>query len=78
MKKALKLILIFIFIIGIIAIYSFLLLMYGPKNNFRDWLITTALQTRNHKYLATFFYDDETINDSLNRNYIKAFTVNSN
>ena len=78
MKKFLKEILIFIFILGILLIFVFLILLYGPNSKFRDWLITTAMETRSHKYLATTFYDDKTINDSLNRNKIMVFSFDSN
>lgn len=46
-------------------------LLYGPYSNFRNWLITTAMTTMNHKYLATWFYDDETINAVMQDNYVK-------
>ena len=78
MKKFLKGILIFIFILGTIGIYSFLFLIYGPKSSFRDWLINTSISTRSHKYLAKIFFDEETVNDSLLKNDIKAFKFDSN
>jgi len=56
--------------IGILCCFSGLFLMYGPYNGFRDWLITTAMNTMTHQYLATWFYDDATIEDCLNRNRI--------
>ena len=46
-------------------------LLYGPYPNFRNWLITTAMTTMNHKYLATWFYDDETINTVMQDNYVR-------
>lgn len=45
-------------------------LLYGPYPNFRNWLITTAMTTMNHKYLATWFYDDDTIEKILKDNYV--------
>ena len=36
-------------------------LLYGPYNGFRDWLVTKAMTTLNHQYLATWFYSDERI-----------------
>ena len=65
-KRFLSLIFIFI-IVGLICI---LFLLYGPFSIFRDWIITTAMSTMNHQYLATWLYSDETINDCLNRNKI--------
>ena len=46
-------------------------LLYGPYPNFRNWLITTAMTTMNHKYLATWFYDAETINTVMQDNYVR-------
>ena len=54
------------------------LIIYGPNYKFRDWLITTAMSTREHQYLATFFYDANTINDSLIRNSITDFSFCTN
>lgn len=64
-----KIIIVFsiLFIIGC-AVLGFLL--YGPWGGFRDWLITTAMSTMNHQYLAKWFYSDETIQDCLDRNKI--------
>ena len=45
-------------------------LLYGPYSGFRDWLVTTAMTTMNHQYLATIFYSDETINEILENNKI--------
>lgn len=45
-------------------------LLYGPYNGFRDWLVTTAMTTMSHQYLATIFYSDETINEILENNKI--------
>ena len=77
-KTKIKRILIFLFVIGIIGIDIILFLLYGPSLRFRDWLINTAMSTRSHQYLATWFYDDATIQDSLNRNSITDFAFASN
>lgn len=45
-------------------------LLYGPLPKFRNWLVTTAMTTMNHQYLATFFYSDETIKKILEENKI--------
>jgi len=55
----------------VIGLISFLFLLYGPYKNFREWLITTAMTTMNHQYLATIFYDEKTIEDILKQNYVK-------
>ena len=59
-----------LFILGSMGIVSGLTLLYGPWAYFREWLITTAMTTMTHQYYATWFYDDDVINDVLNRNKI--------
>lgn len=68
-KKA-KIILISIITFFILCIGSFLFLLYGPYDRFRNWLITTAMTTMNHQYLATWFYDDKTIQKVLENNQV--------
>lgn len=65
-KKILIIIISFIFL----GLSTSLFLLYGPYNGFRNWLITTAMTTMNHQYLATFFYSDDTINKVLEQNKI--------
>ena len=48
----------------------FLFLLYGPYHGFQDFLVTTAMTTMNHQYLATTFYSDRQIEKILNRNKI--------
>ena len=48
-------------IVFAIICVSILFLLYGPWSGFRDWYITTAMTTMNHKYLAKWFYSDEMI-----------------
>ncbi len=59
-----------IFLLGSLGIITGLTLLYGPWKNFREWLITTAMTTMTHQYYATWFYDEDIINDVLNRNKI--------
>ena len=68
-KKSKKLLM---FLIGFIVtgISGGLFLMYGPYNGFRNWLITTAMTTLNHQYLATWFYSDEVIKEVLDSNKV--------
>ena len=54
-----------------IGVATGLFLLYGPYSGFREWLITTAMTTRSHQYFATWFYDDETINEVLNKNRVQ-------
>lgn len=42
--------------------------LYGPYSGFRNFLITTAMTTMNHQYLATFFYSDDVIYKVLEEN----------
>ena len=56
-KKILIIIISFIFL----GLSTFLFLLYGPYNGFRNWLITTAMTTMNHQYLAKMFYSNKTI-----------------
>jgi len=69
-KKIIKKIIITLVILMILGIGTVGFLLYSPWPNFREWLITTAMTTMNHKYLATWFYSDETIEEVLNRNKV--------
>lgn len=60
-----------ILIIFLIGITSVLFLFYGPISTFREWWITSAMTTMSHKYLAEWFFDEETINRVLNSNRIE-------
>ena len=70
-KKILKRILIVMIILVIVGLSSFTILLYGPYSGFREWLITTAMTTRSHQYLATWFYDDATIKEVLEKNKVQ-------
>jgi len=72
-KKKLKIyekIIIVLAILFVLGSSIVVFLLYGPWGGFRDWLITTAMSTLNHQYLATWFYSDATIQECLNRNRI--------
>ncbi len=72
-KKKIKLwkkIIIVIVVIITVTFCSILFLLYGPYPNFREWLITTAMTTMNHKYYAKWFYSDKTIEEVLSRNKV--------
>ena len=45
-------------------------LLYGPNYKFRDWLVTNAMTTMNHRYLATWFYSDDEIAEVMSRNRV--------
>ena len=59
-------------IVGIYALgcTTFLFIIYGPIDNFRTWLITTAMATMSHQYYCKWFYSDELINAVLGENYV--------
>ena len=83
-KKTNKIVIISISLI-VLCFSSSLFLLYGPYSGFRNWLITTAMTTMNHQYLATFFYSDETIKKVLDANKViesddktDTFLINTN
>lgn len=65
-----KVILIILLGLFITGLGGGLFLMYGPYAGFRNWLITTAMTTMNHQYLATWFYSDEKISEVLANNRV--------
>lgn len=50
--------------------FSIPLVYYGPFNNIRDMIVTTAMTTFSHQYIATAFLSDKTINEIMDRNKI--------
>lgn len=76
-NKKIKIIIIVIISFIAISISSVLFLLYGPYDGFRNWLITTAMTTMNHQYLATSFYSTETINEVLTKNKVIEPTDNT-
>jgi len=54
----------------IIGISCGTFLLYGPWSGFRNLLITTAMTTKSHHYLATWFYSDEEISKVLAYNKV--------
>ena len=54
-------------IIDIFAIFSFFV-VYGTFSWFRDYLVTTAMNTKSHGYLARIFYDEDTIDTIMESN----------
>lgn len=53
-----------------------LVLFYKPVEKFKTWLVTTAMTTMKHQYLAKIFYSDYDIKKVLNRN--KIIEINEN
>ncbi len=44
--------------------------LYGPWTFVRETLITTAMTTMSHQYLARWFYGEDTINEVMSRQYV--------
>ena len=57
-------------ILAILGAGSLGFLLYGPFNGFRDWLITTAMTTMTHQWIAYLFYNQETIDEVMNNNKV--------
>ncbi|MEG2322378.1 MAG: phosphodiester glycosidase family protein [Bacilli bacterium] len=74
-KKS-KLVITFI-CLDVIAIIG-LFLTYGPINYFRNLLVTTAMETQSHHYLAKVFYSDKMIANVLGNNYTENFNNETN
>ena len=70
-KMTWKKVLMTLIILAIIGVTAGGFLLYGPWSGFRDWLITTAMTTMTHQYFATWFYDDDTIQEALNKNKVE-------
>ena len=60
-KNIAKKIFITLGILIVIGISTLGILLYGPYSGFRDWLITSAMTTMTHQWIAYLFYDQETI-----------------
>lgn len=61
----------------IIAIACFVL-VYGPWGNFKDILITTAMKTMSHQYLAYILYDEKTVEEVMKNNYFVEIKEDAN
>lgn len=59
-----------VLVLFVIGVVSGVTLLYGPWHGFRDWLITTAMTTLSHQWMATIFYSDATIEEVLNNNTV--------
>ena len=60
----------FICLFYIMGFISFLFLFYGPITSFKEFWITSAMTTKDHKYLATWLYSDKYIQEVLKNNSI--------
>ncbi|MDP4153620.1 MAG: phosphodiester glycosidase family protein [Bacillota bacterium] len=64
-------VLIFFIAMIITLIISLAALFYGPYHGFRDVWVTTAMTTLSHKYLATWFFPQSTIDKILADNKVE-------
>ncbi|GFZ34532.1 exopolysaccharide biosynthesis protein [Clostridium zeae] len=51
-------------------IYSVPMIYYGPFDNLKEMVVTSAMTTYRHQYLATWFLDKDQINEIMNKNKI--------
>lgn len=70
MKLVVRILLIVFISIYILGCSGFLVLLYGPNDRFRTWLITTAMQTMNHQYYCKWFYSDKEIKEVMDYNTV--------
>ena len=56
--------------VGLMMMGSGLFVLYGPWNYLREWLVTTAMTTMTHQYLATSFYNEKTVANVLDHNKV--------
>ena len=68
-----------IFLFFILFFFSFFLfLFYGPIESFKEFWITSAMNTKSHQYLATWLYSDQYIQEVLRKNYVSEVDEISN
>ena len=71
LKKWLKVVFSIFMSLYVVGCIAFVTLLYGPSEKFKTWLVTTAMNTMNHQYLCKWFYNDKTIQDVMDKNYVK-------
>ena len=64
-------------ILGVMGISTVGVLLYGPYNGFRDWLITTAMATMTHQWIAYVFYDEDIVNSVMANNKVEEIQENT-
>ena len=77
-RKEKKLIIKIVIALFILGSSLSLFLFYGPISDFRNFWITSAMTSMSHQYLATWFYNDDVINEVLSNNHIIEVDENSN
>jgi exopolysaccharide biosynthesis protein len=66
-----------LFIVLDLLMIIFYFFTYGPISYFRDLLITTAMSTKEHKYLARTLYSEKMIAKVMDNNTIESFLENT-
>lgn len=56
--------------IYIVCFVDLWVILYGPAQEFKEWLITTAMQTMHHQYFCKWFYSEKDIEYILSQNYV--------
>ena len=56
----------------------FFFFFYGPIESFKEFWITSAMNTKSHQYLATLLYSDQYIQEVLRKNYVSEVDEISN
>ena len=75
-NKIMKKTIVFI-ILDILAAICFFI-MYGPWDYFRNLYVSTAMNTKDHQWLAKIFYSDERIEKIMSSNYFIAIDEDAN
>ena len=55
----------------IICYINLIIVLYGPAKEFKEWLITTAMQTMHHQYFCKWFYNSSDIDYVMSQNYVQ-------
>ena len=69
-KKGLVVVFTIFIILYSIGGFTFVGLLYFPGSPFKPWLVTTAMTTMTHQYLATWFYNDYDVNQVMASNIV--------
>lgn len=70
LRKWLKIVMGIFMGLYVLGCFAFVMLLYGPNERFKTWLITTAMGTMNHQHYCKWFYSQAQIDEVLSKNYI--------
>ena len=65
-----KIILTVLMTLYVVCYFDLLVVLYVPKE-FKEWLITTAMQTMHHQYFCKWFYSPDDIDYVMSQNYVE-------